>query len=193
MNFLAHFSLSCGTEERLVGNFLADFLQKREQKTLPDAYQYGIDLHHAIDNFTDQHPVIQQGIKRLRDQHHKYAPVVHDILLDYILADQWEVYFPEESLTRFTLRMYRILEKHLFIMPERLQKWVPEMIADDWLPAYGTLEGLAYTFDRMKRRVSIPEHLDGAVDSLHTFYSEMTEEFGVFYPEIQAHIQSMCA
>lgn len=189
MNFLAHFTLSCGTEERLIGNFLADFLRKHEQNELPEPYQSGIRLHYAIDAFTDKHATVQEGIRLLRPRHHKYAPVVLDVLMDYILAQNWDQYFPNENLTDFSQRMYRTLEGHLDIMPERLQSWVPEMIADDWLPAYGTYEGLEYTFHRMKRRVSKPQHLDGTVDSLEKHQDALTKNFHLFYPEILAFFE----
>lgn len=185
MNFLAHLSLSCGSEERLIGNFLADFLRKHEQRSLPLAYQSGIELHYAIDSYTDQHPAVRSGVDRLRKKHRKYAPVVHDVLLDYVLAQNWEAYFPDESLTEFTQRMYRIMEAHLPVMPPRLQERIPNMIRHDWLRSYGTLAGIAYTMDRMKNRVSRPEWLDGVVDSLNKDYELLKEEFHVFYPEIK--------
>jgi len=191
MNFLAHLSLSCGTEERLIGNFLADFLRKHEQDAMPPAYQSGIELHYAIDTYTDKHPAVQAGVDRLRDKHRKYAPVVLDVLLDYVLAQNWDMYFPDENLHQFTQRMYRIMEAHLHVMPPRLQIRVPNMIRHDWLPSYGTLSGIAYTFDRMKKRVSRPEWLDGVVDSLNRDYELLVEEFHLFYPDIQQAINRL--
>ncbi len=189
MNFLAHLSLSRGSEERLIGNFLADFLRKHEQRAMPPAYQRGIELHYAIDNFTDQHPAVQAGVARLRKKHRKYAPVVLDVLLDYVLAQNWNTYFPDETLAEFTQRMYRIMEAHLHIMPPRLQERVPNMIRHDWLPSYGTLPGVAYTFERMKTRVSRPEWLEGVVDSLNRDYDLLEQEFHVFYPDIRGFIR----
>ncbi len=191
MNFLAHLSLSCGSEERLIGNFLADFLRKHEQDAMPPAYQSGIKLHYAIDNFTDKHPAVQSGVDRLRKKHRKYAPVVLDVFLDYVLAQNWDTYFPDETLSQFTQRMYRIMEAHLHVMPPRLQERVPNMIRHDWLPSYGTLPGVAYTFERMKTRVSRPEWLDGVVESLIRDYDLLVEEFHQFYPDIQQAINRL--
>lgn len=192
MNFLAHFLLSCPEEEIIVGNFLADFLRKAEQDDLPHFYQAGITLHYAIDEFTDQHPQVQHSVKLLRTRHGKYAPVILDVLLDYVLAQNWVVY-TREPLTVFTQRMYRVLERHLSVMPSRMQERVPRMISHDWLLSYTTLPGLRYTFDRMKIRVSKPIFFEHILDSLQEHYTELEQDFQVFFPDMQAFAKKICS
>lgn len=192
MNFLAHFLLSCPEEETIVGNFLADFLRKAEQDELPDPYQIGIKLHYAIDAYTDQHPRVQHSVRLLRNQHSKYAPVILDVLYDYVLAQNWPV-FCDEPLAEFTARMYAILQRHLPVMPERMQRRVPNMIRHEWLLAYTTLPGLRHTFARMTSRVSKPEFFEYILRSFQDHEHELEQDFQAFFPDIQAYAKTFCA
>ena len=164
MNFLAHIFLSNKKPHLVVGNFLADFIKNKEVAMLPLPIQEGVRMHRQIDTFTDNHPMVKQGVLRLRPAHRKFAPVVLDICFDYILAKNWERY-SDEGLHFFTKEMYAILEDHIHLMPIHLQKQLPRMIADDWLVKYGTKPGLRYTFERMKKRTKYPRFFENAVDN----------------------------
>ncbi|MEL7021319.1 MAG: DUF479 domain-containing protein, partial [Bacteroidota bacterium] len=84
MNFLAHLFLSCNDESLLIGNFIADAIRNRDLKQYSKAIQSGVLLHRKIDSYTDNHPIIRKGTKRLRPQHRKYAAVVIDVFYDYL-------------------------------------------------------------------------------------------------------------
>ena len=57
--------------------------------------------------------------------------------------------------------------------------------ADNWLVNYALTDGIAYTFDRMKRRASRPHLLDGTVHSLERDRHQLDEEFNRFFPEVK--------
>ena len=192
MNFLAHMLLSCEEEELLVGNFLGDFIKNRELPSFSPGIQRGVRLHRHIDSFTDAHPLVRQGTKRLHATHGKYAGVVVDVLYDYVLANHWEEFGPRD-LQSFADKTYETLSSHTHLMPERLHGVVPRMIADNWLVRYGTREGIAFTFSRLQRRVSKPEFLEGVLPSLDQNEKELTEEFRQFFPEIAEAVQVFCA
>ncbi|MEL7221718.1 MAG: ACP phosphodiesterase [Bacteroidota bacterium] len=191
MNFLAHLLLSCEEEELMIGNFLGDFIKNRELPSFSPAIQRGVRLHRLIDTYTDNHPVVRQGIHRLHKRHGKYAGVVIDILYDYILANNWTDYGPG-TLKNFTQSTYRVLEKHLPAMPERLHTVVPRMINDNWLVRYGETDGVAYTFSRLKRRVSKPEYLENVLLSLQENEALLTEEFTQFFPDVSREVRTFC-
>jgi len=182
MNFLAHVFLSQHDEELLVGNFIGDFIRKSEDKDFSEGIQQGIVLHRKIDYFTDNHPVIREGTRLLHARHHKYAPVLMDVYYDFLLAKNW-AQFSTLDLRDFTQHVYKILERYLPIMPPVLQHRLPLMIADDWLVQYGKLEGLAFTFNRMKRRASEPSHFDHAVETLQLHLEPLEDGFLRFFPE----------
>ncbi|MEL6968824.1 MAG: ACP phosphodiesterase [Bacteroidota bacterium] len=192
MNFLAHMLLSCEEEELMVGNFLGDFIKNRELPNFTPGIQQGIRLHRHIDTFTDAHPVVRQGTKRLHLRHGKYAGVVVDVLYDYILANNWADLGPGR-LQDFADRTYETLISHLPKMPERLHSVVPRMIADNWLVRYGTEDGIAFTFSRLQRRVSKPAALENVLISLEENEKELTKEFRQFFPEIAAAVKAFCA
>ena len=183
MNFLAHLFLSDGRESLTVGNFLADYLKNHEVKNLPRPVQEGIRLHRKIDSYTDQHPIVRQGVRRLRPTHRKFSPVILDIFYDYILARNWELYSQEE-LNEFAGRIYKYLGSNMGIMPEYLQKRLPRMVADNWLVKYGTEKGLEYTFERMKLRTRFPRFFDHAMSSLQKDYDLFENEFNLFFPDV---------
>ena len=191
MNFLAHLFLSCEDEARLVGNFIADFVTNRDLPRYPPAVRAGVALHRRIDHYTDNHPLVLQGARRLYPQHSKYAPVIVDVYYDHLLAIHFEA-FHEAPLPAFAAGVYDILRRRREWMPPVLQERLPRMIADDWLTGYASLEGLHRAFRHMKTRASKPWRLDGAVDSLQTAYEQYETEFLQFFPEVQAFVEKEC-
>ena len=189
LNFLAHLYLSGHQEDLLVGNFLADYLKNKDVLRLPRPVQEGIRLHRKIDSFTDQHPAVLDSVRRMRPVHGKFAPVVLDICLDYILANNWDTY-ADESLVDFTQGVYKVLAANIALMPDFLQERLPLMIADDWLVKYGTENGLRFTFERMKYRTSYPEYFNGAVDNFLRDYELYEREFNIFFPDIIEELKS---
>ncbi len=184
MNFLAHLFLTRHHEALMVGNFLGDFLQNRDLPAYPEQVRRGVRLHRRIDSFTDRHPLVLRGARRLYPRHHKYAPVIIDIFYDYLLAYNWQRY-SDRTLRAFTNDVYAVLQAHRPLMAPRMQRQLDQMVADDWLLQYTHLDGIGDTFLRLKRRVSRPEDIDGAVDSLKRDFGELLPEFNGFFPEVQ--------
>ncbi|MBK9014895.1 MAG: DUF479 domain-containing protein [Saprospiraceae bacterium] len=183
MNFLAHIYLSGPDEHLLVGNFLADFISNKEVAKLPPSIQKGVQMHRQIDSFTDRHPMVKQGARRLHPSHGKYAPVILDVCHDFLLAQNWERY-SDKSLEAFSANVYEVLLRHLPIMPTILHDRLPKMVADNWLVRYGTEDGLRFTFSRVKMRSSAPHFFENAVESLTKHYDDFNDEFNSFFPDI---------
>lgn len=192
MNFLAHFFLSGKEDHLMVGNFLADYLTNAQVSELPAPVQKGVALHRAIDSYTDQHPVVLKGVRRMYDKHSKYAPVIIDIFYDYFLSLNWAQY-TDQPLPDFTLEVYGCLKRHHHLMPEPLHTYVPKMIADNWLETYSTHNGIAYTFRRMSHRVSRPELLAGALDTMTAHFEALNTEFNQFFPDVIQHAEAFMA
>lgn len=189
MNFLAHFLLAKAKDGWIVGNFLADFTKGNDLTAFPQEIQEGIRLHRAIDSYTDQHPEVLKGVRRLYDRHSKYAPVLVDIYYDFILSRNWETY-ADKSLRDFTLDIYEVLNKNILYLPAPLNRRFEMMYADDWLMKYAQLEGMRFTFQRMQYRVSKPELMEDAVESLQLHFNDLNEEFNRFFPDLQAYVKS---
>jgi len=191
MNHLAHFFLSCQSEDLMIGNFIADYIKNKDVESYTIPVQQGIQLHRQIDSFTDTHPIVKQGTKRLQSHHRKYAPVVLDVLYDYLLVKNWQLY-SGRTLEEFTQEVYRTLERRVNELPPRLQKSISTMIAHDWLRAYGTYEGLKFTLQKMDERTSFPSNLAAAVEHLQADEALFSAEFNQFFPDLIKHVEEVC-
>lgn len=192
MNHLAHFFLSCESDDLLIGNFIADYIRNKEVGDYSAAIQQGILLHRKIDTFTDTHPVVRQGTRRLRPHHGKYAPVILDILYDNILVKNWSRY-SGQPLVDFTQYVYRILQDSMPDLPSKLQSRLPDMIADDWLVRIGTDEGLRFVFQQMDKRTKFPSDFVAAIKHYNEDYTFFEAEFNEFFPDLIAYVEQECA
>ena len=191
MNYLAHLFLSCHDEQLLVGNFLADFIKKKEAEQLPASYYQGILFHRQIDQYTDQHDLVLKGVRRLYPRHSKYASVVIDIFYDYFLYQNWEKY-THESFSSFQQRIYAVLLNHLETAPSRIQYQISNMVRSSWLEVYGHKQGIENTFRRMQHRVSRPELLEDILISLEKDHDLLNEEFNAFFPDLISELDCFC-
>ena len=191
MNFLAHTFLSCRDEKMLIGNFLGDFVKNKDLDQYDEAIQEGIFLHRKIDTYTDNHPIVKQGSKRLHEIHGKYAPVIIDVYYDHFLAINWEKY-SNESLNDFALRVYAIFQKDLDLFPEKMKRRIVAMVNDNWLISYVKLSGLQTAFNRLQSRLSQPQFLDGVMQSLERDYILLDQEFQQFFPDVMLYVDTEC-
>ncbi|MEM6318807.1 MAG: ACP phosphodiesterase [Bacteroidota bacterium] len=191
MNYLAHLFLSCQNDDLLLGNFIADAIRNKEVGSYPETVQKGIFLHRQIDSFTDTHPIVLQGTRRLYSHHGKYAPVVIDVYFDNLLANNWYLY-ASESLEVFAERMYATLKRRHLDLPPKMQGYVPRMIASKWLTAYANFDGLQYTFERMDQRTKFPSNFKNAVSHLRADYAQFNEEFNQFFPDVIQMVNEFC-
>lgn len=188
MNYLAHTLLSGKNENLIVGNFLADILRKNEYGPWMEPYLNGFELHRSIDQFTDEHPSIKKINSLLRPSHKKYAPVVTDILLDYILGQAWHLH-SAESLQGFADLRYETLRMHWPVFPDRIKPVVAKMIDGNFLIKYTTIEGLMFTFEKIQEAARFPSDFSQAVEDLETHYDLLHQEFNFFFPDLVQHTQ----
>lgn len=191
MNYLAHIFLSCGDEDLLIGNFLADFISAKQARGLDPVFQKGVDIHRKIDSYTDLHPQFRSGTKRLSVHHHKYSPVVLDILYDYLLASNWSTY-SGESLQSFADTAYGILEKHLPVFEENEVMYIPKMIDHNFLAAYADQEKVKHVLSQMDKRTKFPSDFKSAMGHLMTDYEAFNEEFNSFFPDMISMVDEVC-
>lgn len=183
MNFLAHIYLSGDNELIAIGNFVADAIRGNTYKLLSPELQVGIKLHRHIDTFTDAHPIVRQSTKRLHKNYSHYSGVIVDILYDHFLAKNWSSY-SEVPLENYVDNFYDTLKDHFNILPERFQKLMPFMIADNWLLSYAEVDGIQRVLNGMNRRTKFKSGMHTATDELKAFYSEFENEFTQFFEEL---------
>jgi acyl carrier protein phosphodiesterase len=188
MNFLAHLLLSGNSDGVVMGNFVGDFIKGRlsDEKTTnwnPD-YVVGLKLHRFIDSFTDAHAVVREAKKMAARDYGKLSGIIVDIYFDYFLA-KYFADFCTESLWEYSHRMYSVIERNDYLVPETMIPMARAMIRQDWLNSYDTFEGIALTFHRMSRRTGFMEPIYTAADELRNNEMFYDEKFKTFFPELR--------
>ena len=183
MNFLAHIYLSGQNELVTLGNFMADSIRGKRYKKYPADIQIGILLHRQIDTYTDAHPTVRQSTKRLHKNYGHYSGVIVDILYDHFLAKNWE-HYSDIPLETYVENFYASLTANFELLPVRVQKLTPYMIADNWLLSYAKIEGIQRVLEGMNRRTKNISGMNTATNELKEFYSEFESEFTSFFNEL---------
>lgn len=183
MNFLAHIYLSGDDKDVIIGNFIADGFKGSSYKKCPDGIQKGILLHREIDTFTDAHPIVRKSTKRLHEKYGHYSGIIVDILYDHFLAKNWVVY-SSVPLEQFVENFYNLLNEYHEILPTRIQRMIPYMLADNWLLSYATIPGISKILYQMNFRTKNKSKMNLAVVELEEFYTDFEKEFTDFFNEL---------
>jgi len=177
MNYLAHIYLSGDNESVTIGNFIADGIKGKDYMKYPEDIQIGILLHREIDTYTDAHKIVRQSTKKLHKNYGHYSGVIVDILYDHFLAKNWSQY-SKVSLADYIETFYTSLDTNIDVLPERILKMMPYMIADNWLLSYATIEGIQRVLDGMNRRI---KRIDNIIEELRAFSSKKLKELSSQY------------
>lgn len=186
MNFLGHFYLSQNDPELVVGNFIADFVKGKKYQDYPDGIAEGIMMHRNIDYFTDRHPIVGKGRRRIFDTYRHYSGVIIDMYYDHFLANLWQDY-SEESLDSFSKRMYKTIDEYWDQLPNKSRHMFPYMKSGNWLLKYSTISGIGGTLTGMSKRLNNGSGMENSVDQLQEYYDEYRSEFREFIGEIKNH------
>ena len=188
MNYLAHLHLGGQRPGQWLGSLYGDFVKGRLQGQYDPEIEAAIQLHRSIDVFTDRHPLVDVSLSRFSTTRRRYAGIVLDVFFDHCLARDWMLY-ADRPLELFTADVYRVLTAEPQL-PERLAKIAPHMVANDWLGSYREFEVLEQVLRGISRRLTRPEELAGAMQELRVLYEPLSEDFRLFYPQLQTFAQT---
>lgn len=167
----------------MIGNFIADHVKGSRKNDYPEGIRKGIELHRAIDHFTDTH-VITSGSKRLLyPRHSKYAGVVVDLFYDHFLAADF-LRYANVPLKQFTASAYETLSSAEAHLPAAVRGFLPHMIERDWLANYATVEGIGRSLTGLSKRVRFENRMDEATEDLLAHYPALEADFRIFFPEL---------
>lgn len=184
MNFLAHIYLSGDDTEIKIGNFIADSVKGKQFIHYPKGIQKGIILHRAIDTFTDTHPTVRKGVRRLFPVYSHYSTVIIDILYDHFLAANWSDY-SNIPLDVYVADFYTLLKENIDILPLPIRQFLPIMISQNWLLKYSTVQGIGEILTQMNHRTGNKSRMNLAVKELEIYYSQFGEEFKSFFEDME--------
>ena len=184
MNFLAHAYLSFGQEEILVGNFIADFVRGKELENYPKKVQLGIQLHRAIDTYTDSHPLVKQVQSLLIPRFGHYSRVISDVFFDYFLAKNWKNY-SDTPLEKFSLDSYRTLSSSPYELPEAFRRMFHWMQLQNWLYSYREAAGIQAALDGLTRRARFDSKMNESTQVLWEKEEEIEAIFFAFFEDLE--------
>ncbi len=187
MNYLAHLHLGGQRPGQLLGSLYGDFVKGRLQGQFDPEIEAAIQLHRSIDMFTDRHPLVDVSLSRFSLTRRRYAGIVLDVFFDHCLARDWTLY-ADRPLEDFTSDVYRVLAAEPQL-PGRLAQIAPHMAANDWLGSYRDFAVLEQVLRGISRRLTRPEELAGAMRELEQLYEPLSEDFRLFYPQLQVFSQ----
>jgi acyl carrier protein phosphodiesterase len=186
LNYLAHLYLSGPDPEIMTGNFIGDHVKGKNYKGFSAGMIKGVELHRAIDTFTDNHFIVSKSKQRLRPAFHKYAPVIVDVFYDHLLASQWSSY-SQQSLDDYTQTAYlEILKRHA-LLPARAQYMLKYMVPQNWLLNYAQLNGIHKALSGMASRTTFDSGMEKATQWLEKDHDLYKKEFEMFFPELMQH------
>jgi acyl carrier protein phosphodiesterase len=188
MNYLAHAFLARHDTELLTGGLLGDFVKGHIDGQYQPGICAGIHLHRAIDRFTDAHPLIHASCTLIAPERRRFAGILMDMYCDHFLARHWPRYSPQ-PLTHFTRHVYGILWPQRHDFPERLQRILPWMRAEDWLASYAEIESLDMALHGLARRFRFAKRAQPLADGIHDLiahYGKLEANFLDFFPELEA-------
>ncbi|MEP2937348.1 MAG: acyl carrier protein phosphodiesterase [Gilvibacter sp.] len=192
MNYLAHIYLSGDDPGVILGNFMADGIKGKKYLKYPPTIQKGILLHRFIDSYTDAHPTFKQSTKRLHENYGHYSGVIVDILYDHFLANNWSE-FSDIPLEQYSQEFYELLNDNYEVLPSRIQKMMPYMIADNWLLSYASIKGIGRILYQMNQRTKNRSKMNFAILELEKYYEEFEAEFRSFFNELQQQCKQKLA
>ena len=185
MCIIEHIYLSGDNDLVTIGNFIADGIKGKRYKKFSKDIQIGILLHRHIDTYTDAHKTVRLSTKRLHEKYSHYSGVIVDILYDHFLAKNWASY-SDKPLDKYIEKFYDSLEINYDLLPLRIQKIMPYMLADNWLLSYASIDGISRVLDGVNRRTKNRSSMNEAVVELEEFYTEFENEFSAFFDELIA-------
>ena len=188
MNFLAHIYLSGNDNQLMIGNFIADHVKGSDFKSYPPQVSNGIQLHRAIDTFTDHHPIFRQSKHRLHEVYGHYSGVLTDMFYDHFLASLWKNYH-SKPLIVFVEDFYNLMQTTTIEIPDKTKRMVPHMIQGNWLCAYETVEGLRNILNQMDYRTRYRSGMKDGVDQLLNHYHDYQNEFEAFFEEMRIYVK----
>lgn len=181
MNFLAHLHVGkrLGPIES-AGNLLADYC--REDGCA--AFREGVQLHRAIDAFTDRHPIAGEARALFNPSYPHFGGVLSDLAFDWCLARNWEEWSSDMDLGSFVDSGLGEIVEHRGALPSDGAYALGRMVDQGWLQSYATIEGMRVSLERIAKRRPIAAKMLGAERLMKTHEEALDAIFRRFYPEL---------
>ena len=185
MNYLAHAFLSFDNPEILTGNMINDYVKGKKKFDYPLNIQRGMELHRAIDHFTDTHRVTSEAKKIFSADYRLYSGAFIDIIYDHFLALDHAQFEEHGGLQKFSARIYELLTRNQQYFPTTFQGMFPYMRQQNWLYHYQYKEGIKNAFGGLVRRAKYLNESSIGFQIFEDNYEELKKFYAEFFPELK--------
>ena len=188
MNHLAHFYLAGDDIGLTIGNYIADNVKGKKKDDYSLEIKNGIEMHRAIDHYTDTHALVKENVRHIRPILGRYAPIALDVIYDYYLANLWNDY-SNQSLQEFSFSRYDLLNEHLESLPINSQQFYHYMIRNNILFNYQFIEKLDMVFYGMSIRTKFESNLQRGVEAINEYDKVLKTNFNLFFEDLKAEFE----
>lgn len=185
MNYLAHAYLSFGDAEIITGNLISDFVKGKKKYDYPQRILGGIDLHRAIDTFTDSHPVNKEAAKIFKSHYGLYSGAFIDVVYDHFLAKEMSS-TGKEQFEDFTLQIYMHVERFRDILPSSFNNIFPFMRQHNWLYNYQYAWGIEKSMGGLVHRAAYLSESETAFALFIDNYEKLQAAYDAFFPLLRS-------
>jgi acyl carrier protein phosphodiesterase len=189
LNYLAHFHLSHGDDQLLLGALLGDFVKGPLKGERSKGLEQGIFLHRKIDAFTDSNEALKQVHQLFSSGYRRYAGIMTDVVFDHFLTLHWSD-FHHQPLKDFSQQIYLLLDNSdqlsgtAKLQAENLSRY-------DVFQNYQYWETVEATLEKISQRLSRTNPLATAAKEMTPHYNALEKAFLVFYPQLQGYAEQV--
>ena len=196
MNYLIHFLLAGDDDELRLGNLLGDYVKGRverfEHPGLTERLRTGIQMHRAIDTFSDRHPAVHRSKRILSPEYGRLSGVIVDVFYDHVLARRWAEHHPR-PLRDYAEEVYRTLNGNLHRLPVPVHPLITRMSRGDWLAGYASHRGIERALQGMAYRHPVAAGIGTAGRLLADHFDRFSADFDEFLPELRVRCAEFLA
>lgn len=183
MNYLAHAYLSFEDPEILAGNMISDFVKGKKKFDYPSRILGGIDLHRAIDAFTDAHPVNKEVSVIFQPDYGRYSLAFMDVVYDHFLAIELAAK-KQDFFAGFVSSTYEKLDNYVQVFPTTFKIMLPYMKQQNWLYNYQFIQGIDKSFTGLVHRAAYLTDSAPASLLFEKYYDQLAVAYHQFFPEL---------
>lgn len=183
MNFLAHFHLAWPDDELVAGGLEGDYFKGPLRGQLPLGIERGVQLHRAIDGYTDRHPAVETLRREFQGGLRRYAGILIDLSFDHFLSRHWEQ-FADLELNEFNSSVYRSLEQQREHLSPSAQRMHARLVEHDLLGLYQQWNTVPASAERIGTRFRRENPFTGIEGELELRREQLEETFLEFYPDL---------
>jgi acyl carrier protein phosphodiesterase len=187
VNYLAHAYLSFNQPAVLAGNLISDFVKGKQHLLYPDEVRRGILLHRAIDAFTDEHAATREAKNIFKPHYRLYSAAFIDVSYDHFLANDWQQFTNDDSLSEFSQQVYNSLDNYLEVFPEQFRLMFPYMKQQNWLYNYRNMLGIKRSFAGVVRRSAYLTESQTAFKLFEDNYHRLQQYYDDFFPALRQY------